>query len=167
MSHGLHYTDKHRSDMVLNPTTGELVGSFINDHNTSVAAHAVDVANGRVYFLITSGVQQIRAYDINTFLPIGFVNLPFFVSGFARDLVRWGTNGLAFRTDNREFVLIETALVNASIAFPSPTPTPSPTPIPSPPYIPTFVRRLDVPAARMSSSLLMRARSCTAASELY
>jgi len=43
-------------------------------------------------------------------------------------------------------VLIETALVNASVPVPSPTPTPSPTPVPSPPYIPTFVRRVNQPA---------------------
>jgi hypothetical protein len=130
---------------VLNPTTGEIIGSFTGGF-TGNEIHAVDAANGRVYFLFYTGTQRIVAYDINTFLPIGFVNLPFFINGIPRDLVRWGTNGLAFRTDSRELVLVETALVNASVSVPSPTPTPSPTPLPSPPYIPTFVRRINQPA---------------------
>ena len=142
LANGLLYGS---TGQVLNPTTGEIVGSFTGGF-TGNQIHAVDVANGRVYFLFYTGNQRIVAYDINTFLPIGFVNLPFFLNGTPRDLVRWGTNGLAFRTNNRELVLVETALVNASVPVPSPTPTPSPTPSPSPPYIPTFVRRLNQPA---------------------
>jgi hypothetical protein len=139
LANGLLYGS---TGQVLNPTTGEVVGSFTGGF-TGNEIHAVDAANGRVYFLFSS--SKLVAYDINTFLPIGFVNLPFFVNGTPRDLVRWGTNGLAFRTDSRELVLIETALVNASVPVPSPTPTPSPSPSPSP-YIPTFVRRVNQPA---------------------
>lgn len=43
-------------------------------------------------------------------------------------------------------VLIETAQVNATAPVPAPTPVPSPTPSPSPPYIPTFIRRVNLPA---------------------
>jgi Calx-beta domain len=139
LANGLLYGS---TGQVLNPTTGQVVGSFTGDF-TGNEIHAVDAANGRVYFLFLGG--KLVAYDINTFLPIGFVNVPF-VNGTPRDLVRWGTNGLAFRTESRELVLIETALVNASVPVPSPTPTPSPTPVPSPPYIPTFVRRVNQPA---------------------
>ena len=89
LANGLLYGS---SGQVLNPTTGEVVGSFIGSGSQ---AHCVDVANGRVYFLSSTGTPQIVAYDINTFLPIGFVNLPFFINGSPRDLVRWGTNGLA------------------------------------------------------------------------
>src|SRR6185295_13336360 len=42
--------------------------------------------------------------------------------------------------------LIESTLVNASVPVASPTPTPTPIPSPSPPYIPSFVRRVDLPA---------------------
>ncbi|HKG45453.1 MAG TPA: Calx-beta domain-containing protein, partial [Pyrinomonadaceae bacterium] len=130
---------------VINPATGELIGTFTGS-SMSEAVHAVDTVNGRVFFIVPNGSGvQLRAYDINTFLPLGFVNISGFF-GAARDLVRWGTNGLAFRTDNRKVFLIETALVNASVVVPSPTPTPSPTPSPSPPYIPTFVRRVNLPA---------------------
>ncbi len=139
------------SGQVINPTTGELVGTFSGPF-LSNAIHTVDVANGRAFFLVSTGSGlQIRAYDINTFLLLGFVNITGTV-GFPRDLVRWGTNGLAFRTDNRRVVLIETSLVNASVAVPSPTPTPSPTPSPSPPYIPTFITRVNLPANNLVMS---------------
>ncbi len=133
------------SGRVINPSTGELIGTFTGPF-LSGAIHAVDTANNRVFFLVLTGSSvQIQAYDINTFLPLGFVNIPG-VIGTPRNLVRWGTNGLAFRTESRQVVLVQTALVNASVPVASPTPTPSPTPSPSPPYIPTFVRRVDLRA---------------------
>ena len=129
---------------VLNPATGELVGTFNLGTFFSPAAHAVDSANGRVYFATSSGQNvQIRAFDINTFLPVGFTTLSG-VTGGVTNLLRWGTNGLALRT-SEQIVLVETALVNASVPVPSPTPTPSPTPSPSPPYIPTFTRQVNLP----------------------
>jgi len=137
------------SGQVLNPATGDVVGSFFGSATfgfVSGAIHAVDSANGRVFFLVSSsGSRQLRAFDINTFLPLGFVNISG-VSGDAFSLVRWGTNGLAFRTNNGQVFLIETDLVNSSVPVASPTPTPSPTPSPSPPYIPTFVRPVNLPA---------------------
>jgi sugar lactone lactonase YvrE len=130
---------------VLNPATGDLVGRF--SIGAFDAIHAIDSANNRAYFLVTTGTPtvQIRAFDLNTFLPLGFVNVSG-VNGLPRNLVRWGTNGLAFRTNTRQVFLVETALVDASIPVASPTPTPSPTPSPSPSVIPTFVRRINLPA---------------------
>ncbi len=134
---------------VINPTTGELVGTFTGS-NMFAATHAVDLPNGRVFFVVPNGSGvQLRAYDINTFVPLGFVNIFGFFSENPRDLIRWGTNGLAFRIGNRQVFLIETALVNASVPVPSPTPTPSPTPSPSPPNIPTFVRQINLPANKL------------------
>src|SRR5689334_15181327 len=131
------------SGQVLDPSTGELLGTFFG---ASGPAHVIDVANNRAIFLTNqNGFLQIRAYDLTTFLPLGFVNISG-ISGAATDLVRWGTNGLAFRTDNRQLYLIQTELVNASVPVASPTPTPSPTPSPTPAYVPTFIRRLDLPA---------------------
>ena len=132
---------------VLNPSTGDLVGSFSGGLMFD-ATHVVDSANGRIFFLVGDGGfadLQLRAFDINTFLPLGFVNFPG-VKGSPRSLVRWGSNGLAFRTGNRQLFLVETELVNQSVPVASPTPTPSPTPSPSPAYIPTFVRQLNLPA---------------------
>jgi hypothetical protein len=135
---------------VIDPSTGALVGTFPGAFTGIPSnSHVIDVANGRAFYLISQfffdGISTtIIAYDLNTFLPVGFINIP--GAGGSGSLIRWGTNGLAFRTSDRKLYLIETPLVNASVPIPSPTPTPSPTPSPSPQYIPTFLRRVDLPA---------------------
>jgi Calx-beta domain/Domain of unknown function (DUF4214) len=136
---------------VINPSTGELVGTFVGASTFGASSHVIDVANNRAFFLRSEFINgqglstQIRAYDLNTFLLVGFVDIPGLTGG-PGNLVRWGTNGLAFRTFDRKIFLIETPLVNASVPVASPTPTPTPTPSPTPPYIPTFVRRVELPA---------------------
>jgi hypothetical protein len=133
---------------VVDPETDTIKGTFsgIGFNNGSMY---VDSASGRVFFLSESGSQSIlRAFDLNTFLPLGTITISGIVGGAGPglgSLVRWGANGLAFRTSTQVF-LIETALVNAAIAVPTPTPTPSPSPSPSPTYIPTFVRKVDLAA---------------------
>jgi sugar lactone lactonase YvrE len=132
---------------VIDPNSKSLVGTFTglssNSFNPLVAP---DSANNRVYFLNNQGSTgfQLRAYEINTFRLIGTANISG-VSGSPTSLVRWGTNGLAFRTNNGRLVLVQTSLVNASEPVPAPTPSVSPTPTPSPAYIPTFVRRVNLP----------------------
>ncbi|HEU4837007.1 MAG TPA: Calx-beta domain-containing protein, partial [Pyrinomonadaceae bacterium] len=140
------------SGQVINPTTGALVGTFFGAFTgTPTTSHVIDVANGRAFYLI-SGFNfgggfnaHIIAYDLNTFLQVGGISITG-VTGFPKNLIRWGANGLAFSTSNRQVFLIETALVNASVPVASPTPTPSPTPSPTPPYIPTFLRRVELPS---------------------
>jgi Calx-beta domain len=132
------------SGQVINAITGDIIGTFTN--LGSFSTPLIDSANGRAFFISSQGSGlQIRAFDLNTFLPVGFANLPG-VTGAPASVVRWGTNGIAFRTNNRQIVLVETALVDASVPVPAATPIPSPTPSPSPPYIPTFIRRVDVRA---------------------
>ena len=140
------------SGQIIDPSTGALVGSFTGAATGIPSnSHVIDVANGRAFYLIStfdflgSFRTAIIAYDLNTFLQIGFINITG-VPGNPRNLIRWGTNGLAFSTSDRKIYLIETPLVNASVPVPSPTPTPSPTPSPTPPYIPTFLRRVDLAA---------------------
>ncbi len=134
---------------VMDPNTGDLVGTFPGVSGST--SHVIDVANGRAFFLVSEFINgqglsvQIRSFDLNTFLPAGFVNITG-VQGGPGSLVRWGANGFAFRTFDRKVYLVETTLVNPSVPVASPTPTPSPTPSPSPPYIPTFVRRVNLPA---------------------
>jgi hypothetical protein len=141
LANGLLYGS---SGQVINPTTGVLVGTFPGVTFDSV--HAVDTFNHRVFFLVPGAFGvQLRAYDIDTFLLLGFIDISG-ITGTCRDLVRWGNNGLAFRTDNRQLFLIETALINPRVDVPTPTPSPSPSPSPSPPSIPTFVRQIDLPA---------------------
>lgn len=130
---------------VINPSTGNLAGTFSGVGFGAI--HTIDSANGRAFFLVSGSgpTVQLRAFDLNTFLPLGFVNIAG-VTGGPTSLVRWGSNGLAFRTSSRQVFLIETALVNPSVPVAAPTPTPSPTPSPSPAHIPTFVRQVNLPA---------------------
>jgi hypothetical protein len=64
----------------------------------------------------------MRAFDLHTFLPVGAFRLPG-VSGSASSLTRWGSNGLAFRTNSNQVVIVRTSLIPAT-APPAPAPTP-------------------------------------------
>jgi sugar lactone lactonase YvrE len=140
---------------VINPDTGALVGTFnvlpsqfgFSSFSPLVA---VDAAHGKVFFLVsgtTSGSAQLRAYDINTFLLVGAVTITG-VSGTPTSFVRWGANGVAFRTDSKSVYVVQTALIDDAAPVPqaTPSPTPSPTPTPTPVIIPTFVRQVNLPA---------------------
>jgi sugar lactone lactonase YvrE len=140
------------SGQVIDPSTGALVGTFPGA-STGIpnTFHVIDVANGRAFYLISQfnfglGLSaHIIAYDLNTFLQVGFISITG-LTGSPKNLIRWGTNGLAFSISDRQIFLIETPLVNASVPIPSPTPTPSPTPSPASPHVATFLRRVDLPA---------------------
>jgi hypothetical protein len=135
---------------VSDPEVGIVKGSFTN-LGTGTAIMTTDSALGRAFFLTSnfSGPATIRAYDLNTFVPLGTITIDLALSGIQdgpTSLVRWGSNGLAFRTANKVF-LVQSSLVSSSGAVPTPTPIPSPTPSPTPtPYIPTFVNQLNLPA---------------------
>ncbi|HKP71882.1 MAG TPA: Calx-beta domain-containing protein, partial [Pyrinomonadaceae bacterium] len=108
-------------------------------------AMAIDAAKNRAYFL---GDSVLRSYELDTFRPIASVTIQGIGNGTfdgPTSLIRWGKNGLAFRTTNRVF-LIQTALVDASDPIPTATPTPSPTPSPTPVYVPTLVKKVDLAA---------------------
>ena len=139
---------------VYDPEAGTIRGQFTGLNFNSLMT--VDAAAGRVYFLTSDSsfgsIWKLVAYDMNTFLPLGYATLTGIV-GEPSDLVRWGTNGLAFRTGSSfssttegRVVLVQTALVDASQAVPIPTPTPTATPTPTPAYVPTFVRKVGLPA---------------------
>jgi hypothetical protein len=127
---------------VVDPEAGVVKGTFTG---ASGIVMAVDPAIGRAFLLSSGFPSTLRAYDINTFLPLGSITIQG-INGTPTSLVRWGTNGLAFRTTSNQVFLIQSALVDPSGSVPEPTPTPSPTPSPSPPYIPTFARKLDLQA---------------------
>ncbi|HEV7799174.1 MAG TPA: Calx-beta domain-containing protein [Pyrinomonadaceae bacterium] len=135
------------SGQVINPATGTIMGTFSGTSFSNFAPLVVvDSANSRVLFLTgQNSSTQLRAYDINTFVPLGSITIPGVSPFTVTSLVRWGTNGVAFRTSDKIFI-VQTALINSGETVPTPTPTPSPTPSPSPAYIPTFVRKVDLPA---------------------
>src|SRR5262249_9487557 len=101
---------------------------------------------GRAYFLTgsqssTNYSVTLRAFDLSTFLPLGTLTISG-VNGSVSSLVRWGSNGLAFRSDGGQLFLIQTSLVPSNDPIPTPTPTVSPTPTPSPTPFATFVRQV-------------------------
>jgi hypothetical protein len=130
---------------VIDPDTETLLGTFALSNFSP--GFVVDVAAGRAFYLIApsfGGSNQtvtIKAYDINTFVPVSEITVQG-VNGDARELVRWGANGLAFRTTGGQLFIIRTTLVPSGEPAPTPTPTPSPTPTPTPAVFATSVRQV-------------------------
>ncbi|MBM2841704.1 MAG: Por secretion system C-terminal sorting protein, partial [Bacteroidetes bacterium] len=54
--------------------------------------------------------RMMRSFNPQTFLPMDSVTIDS-VSGVASSLIRWGTDGLAFRTDNNQVVILRTSLI--------------------------------------------------------
>ena len=74
---------------VVNPDTNSLLGTFASAFSTAFVA---DTAAGRAYYLTsgpTEGTVTLKAFDINTFLLLGSLNI-IGVDGFPTSLVRWG-----------------------------------------------------------------------------
>jgi hypothetical protein len=102
--------------LVVNPESGTVVGTYTLPSQFGNLV-LPDPHVPRVYFLTGSGsTTTVRVFDKATFLPLGAVPVPG-VSGTATSLIRWGQNGLAFRTSSNQLFLIETPLI----------PTPDPT----------------------------------------
>ena len=120
---------------VYNPDTQTTLGRFFNVNSN---AFTVDSALNRAYFLVQeSNNWTIKAFDISTFLQVGSLVVPNVV-GTPTRLVRWGSNGLAFRTGSGQLFIVQTSLVPSGDPIPTPTPTPSPSPSPTP--FATFVQ---------------------------
>lgn len=83
------------------------VGAFVTPNFGSVSAVYADAVLGRIFLLADN---TIDAYDMNSFVFLGSVTLPTTVNmehqavGLIR-LVRWGTDGLAFRDGQRTYIL--------------------------------------------------------------
>ncbi len=66
-----------------------------------------DTVSSRVYFLVNRGIWKLIAYDRNTFAPLGMADIPALAhDAYAFDLVRWGSNGVAFRTLDGRILLV-------------------------------------------------------------
>lgn len=73
-----------------------------------------DAKIGRVFFLTGNGsTLTLRAFDTQTFLEVGSLSVGS-VSGSPSSLIRWGANGLAFRTSGGQLFLIRTSLITAA-----------------------------------------------------
>jgi hypothetical protein len=134
-SNGLLYST---GGSVVEPESQTLVGRF----KMGVPGPAVltpDPGTGRLYALVGGNGYPffLEAFDLNTFLLLGSVPVSAIasepLSSLPSSLVRWGTNGLAFRVNNRVF-LVQTSLVPSAdpILTPTPIPTATPTATPTP-----------------------------------
>src|ERR1041385_2106936 len=138
-SNGLLFTS---AGHVVNPDTSTLLGTFTG---AFAPTFVPDPTVGRAYYLQvgpTDGTLTLKVFDINTFLPLGSLTISG-VSGGPTSLLRWGPNGLAFRTNLNQLFIIQTSLIPSAEPIPTPTPTPSPSPSPSPsPAAPAFIRQM-------------------------
>jgi sugar lactone lactonase YvrE len=130
---------------VVNPSTNTLVGTFAG---VGSGPFVVDSTVGRAYYIIGNSTNldqtvTLRAFDINTFLSLGEITISD-VDGAATSLVRWGPNGLAFRTAGNQLFLIQTSLIPSATPVPSPTPTPIATPTPTPTPVELSVRQIQL-----------------------
>jgi DNA-binding beta-propeller fold protein YncE len=133
---------------VFDAEAGTLLASFRvgntalpNGERCERSSVAIDAAAERVFYLCgefspVAGVARIHAFDARTFVPLGTLAVSGVGGGVGR-LVRWGADGLAFRTSANQIFIIRTTLVAASDPAPTPTPTPAATPFPEITPVPT------------------------------
>ncbi len=96
---------------VIDPVNRTILGTFVlpSPFGNSVAA---DASVGRVFFLSNSSGWTIRAYSETSVQPPAAIMSVPTATGDASALLRWGTNGLAFRTSSGQvFVTQSAALV--------------------------------------------------------
>jgi hypothetical protein len=108
-------------------SSGLPVGNF-NTFGTMAPDSSLNKA-----FFIPFGATAITSYNLRHFTPITTINIPS-INGFARNLIRWGQNGLAFTTDSGQIVVVAGNFLDpiavsppAPVVVPTPTPTPTPT----------------------------------------
>lgn len=88
-----------------------LVGRFSDPGISYGALVRPDSRVGRTFFLTNSGAtRKLLAFDSSTFTLIGSVDVSGVV-GTPTSLIRWGSDGLAFRTSADQVFLIRTSLV--------------------------------------------------------
>jgi len=113
-NHGLIYST---SGHLIDPVVPELLGRYADYIEALVMP---DCESGRVFLLTdyysseTVYTAKLRAYVQHTFLPVATVDIPG-ISGTPHSLIRWGKNGLAFRTSEYDQVfLIRTSLLSSA-----------------------------------------------------
>lgn len=114
---------------VINPEAASILGTFLlrdpNDFSFNTPLVLPDPQAGRIYFVLDDrGAVFLRVFDIKTFLKLGEVSLPG-VSDTLGGLVRWGTNGIAFRSPTTVYLLQNNLIGGTDPGF-TPAPIESP-----------------------------------------
>jgi sugar lactone lactonase YvrE len=127
---------------VVNPATGTILGTF---SGAGTSAFVPDATVGRAYYLVrdpnNSANWILKAFDIETFTPVGSLSITN-VAGDVSSLVRWGVNGLAFRTTANKLYLVQTVLIPSAEPIPTPTTAGTPTATPTPTPFNTYIKTL-------------------------
>jgi hypothetical protein len=93
---------------VIDPETATIVGTFTGVNSQ---AFVPDSTVNRVYFVTGSGSSTtLRAFEQNTFLPIGSLSIPG-VTGTPVGLIRSGSSGLTLRTSGNQLFFIRAPLI--------------------------------------------------------
>jgi hypothetical protein len=125
------------SGEVWNPTTQKLLGTYIESSGNQLfytASVVPDTANGHTYFLDgDAGYSNFQSLDIDvydqaSYALLGTVPFMSIYSPDATDLVRWGSNGFAFRSVDitgsepsaNQIVIVTSNLVAPSSGAPIP-----------------------------------------------
>jgi Bacterial Ig-like domain (group 2) len=105
----------------INASTYSVVGSFTANGQSAGATSLRPDSSTQRLFIVTGGstdsVATVRAFDLNGLTALGSLDVSNLgtpaVPQFTRytSLVRWGSNGLAFRTSSNEVVIIRSPLV--------------------------------------------------------
>jgi hypothetical protein len=125
------------SGEVWDPSTQKLLGTYLSASGCQLfytASVVPDTANGNTYFLDGGGQYAneeslgIDVYNQANYTLVGVVPFLSIYSPDATDLVRWGTNGFAFRTVDitgqqpsaNQIVIVTSSLIAPSSATPVP-----------------------------------------------
>jgi uncharacterized repeat protein (TIGR01451 family) len=106
---GLLYTS---TGQIIDPELGTLVGHVpIDRQRSDGAVVAPDLSVGRIFALIRyRDSARLLAFDARKLLLVGSMAVPP-VSAHVGSLVRWGRDGIAYRTEDDQLFLIRTDLV--------------------------------------------------------
>ena len=119
-NNGRIYTD---TGDVLDSSTYNVVGSFTRNGNPANDGSnvRVDPASRKVFFVAggaNDSTASIKAYDMTSLTFLGSIDIPNLgiptaVPPYARytSLIRWGSNGLAFRTSSNEVIILKSPLI--------------------------------------------------------
>lgn len=118
------------SGQVWDPATQKLLGTYLESSGSQLfyAASVVpDTANGHTYFLDSDAqyyqyqALTIDVYDQASYALLGTVPFTSIYPPDATDLVRWGSNGFAFRSVDSEPSANQIVIVTSNLVTPSNT----------------------------------------------
>ncbi|MFN7928622.1 MAG: hypothetical protein U0Y68_11860 [Blastocatellia bacterium] len=100
---------------VIDPLTSTLVGTYSGLQSGSLVLP--DPTVGRTFFLQTSGsTLKLQAYNQETFIPLGSIDVLNSAPSSFRGLVRWGKDGIAFSATaggNTQIYLVQSPFISA------------------------------------------------------